>query len=278
MRTIFTLFKEWRNIMNNVKELEFVSLVRDTTFKYLFKNEDTRKWLEEIVYDKFNIDLSDFILVDNEDNTGSKVKDYRMDLVLYNQKTKEKIIVEMNGSYSRSSEIKTRKYLYRKAGNGYDKGKDYDEEIKVKLINFNNYYNKNNKDIKNISYSLCSKKYNLEYDDIKIYEIYLKLSHDMCYDECSKIDKRLWLFGTNSFDEMESVLDDDNRIIIEELRRLRVNNEFIDEYDYENVQRKLMNSNRNEGYKEGLEDGITQGITQEKQEIAKYNVPISMDI
>ena len=91
----------------------------------------------------------------------------------------------------------------------------------------------------------------------------------MCYDECSKIDKRLWLFGTNSFDEMESVLDDDNRIIIEELRRLRMNNEFIDEYDYENVQRKLMNSNRNEGYKEGLEDGITQGITQEKQEIAK---------
>ena len=48
--------------MNNVKELEFVSLVRDTTFKYLFKNEDTRKWLEEIVYDKFNIDLSDLDL------------------------------------------------------------------------------------------------------------------------------------------------------------------------------------------------------------------------
>ena len=219
--------------MNNVKELEFVSLVRDTTFKYLFKNEDTRKWLEEIVYDKFNIDLSDFILVDNKDNTGSKVKDYRMDLVLYNQKTKEKIIVEMNGSYSRSSEIKARKYLYRKAGNGYDKGKDYDEEIKVKLINFNNYYNKNNKDIKNISYSLCS-----------------------------KIDKRLWLFGTDSFEEMESVLDDDNRIIIEELRRLRMNNEFIDEYDYENVQRKLMNSNRNEGYREGFEVGMAEGINQ----------------
>ena len=91
----------------------------------------------------------------------------------------------------------------------------------------------------------------------------------MCYDECSKIDKRLWLFGTNSFHEMESVLDDDNRIIIEELRRLRMNNEFIDEYDYENVQRKLMNSNRNEGYKEGFEVGITQGISQRNIEIAK---------
>ena len=104
----------------------------------------------------------------------------------------------------------------------------------------------------------------------------------MCYDECSKIDKRLWLFGTNSFEEMESVLDDDNRIIIEELRRLRMNNEFIDEYDYENVQRKLMNSNRNEGYREGLEDGISQGITQgisqEKQEIAKKMLLENIDI
>ncbi len=82
----------------------------------------------------------------------------------------------------------------------------------------------------------------------------------MCYDECNKIDKRLWLFGCESFKEMESVLDDDNRLIIEELRRLRMNNEFIDEYDYENVQRKLMNSNRHEGYNEGLEAGLNQGM------------------
>ena len=40
-----------------------------------------------------------------------------------------------------------------------------------------------------------------------------------------------------------------------------MNSEFIDEYDYENVQRKLMNSNRHEGYNEGLEDGLNQGMT-----------------
>lgn len=111
----------------------------------------------------------------------------------------------------------------------------------------------------------------------KIYEIYLKLFHEMCYTKCSKIDKRLWLFGCQSFDEMEKVMDDDNKIIIEELRRLRMNSEFIDEYDYETVQMKLMNSNRNEGYNEGLEvgisrginQGIVQGIGQEKITIAK---------
>ncbi len=74
-----------------------------------------------------------------------------MDLVLYNKKTKEKIIIEMNGYYSRASEIKSRKYLYRKVRSGYDTGNDYDEDIKVKLICINNYYHKTNKDIKTIS-------------------------------------------------------------------------------------------------------------------------------
>jgi len=44
------------------------------------------------------------MLVDNEDNTGNHVKDYRMDLVL--KKDNNFIIIEMNNEYSISSEIK----------------------------------------------------------------------------------------------------------------------------------------------------------------------------
>ena len=42
--------------------------------------------------------------------------------------------------------------------------------------------------------------------------------------------------------------DDSNYFIIEELRRLGMNNKFVDEYDYEFVQKKLMNSIKDEGY------------------------------
>ena len=263
--------------MNDLKKkLDFISLNRDTTFKYLFKNEKTRKWLEEIIYDKCHIDLSNFILVDNEANTGSKVKDYRMDLVLYNPKTKENVIIEMNGYYSKSSQIKSRKYLYRKAGTGYDKGENYNDDIKVTLISINNFYHRIHKDITTIFYTLYSKQHNLEYDDIKIHEIYLKLFHKMCYDKCSDIDKRLWLFGCESLEEMEKVLDDDNEIIIKELRRLSMNSEFIDEYDYENVQRKLMNSMHDEGYDEGFDTGYDSGLSLVASNLLKENIDIKL--
>ena len=41
---------------HNVKEQKkdnFVSLLSDTTFKYLFKNEDTREWLVNIIKGTF---------------------------------------------------------------------------------------------------------------------------------------------------------------------------------------------------------------------------------
>ena len=49
--------------------------------------------------------------------------------------------------------------------------------------------------------------------------------------------------------------DDPNYFIIEELRRLGMNNKFVDEYDYEFVQKKLMNSIKDEGYENGKQDG-----------------------
>ena len=61
-------------------EPRFISLVSDTTFKYLWKNDRTRKWLNEIIIDKIGIDLSSFELVDNESNSGSSIKDQRNDI------------------------------------------------------------------------------------------------------------------------------------------------------------------------------------------------------
>ena len=48
-----------------------------------------------------------------------------------------------------------------------------------------------------------------------------------------------------------------------------MNNEFRDEYDYENVQRKLINSVKDEGYEEGLQKGYENGSKEKTIEIAK---------
>ena len=64
------------------EDLRFIRLTADTTFKYLYKNEETRNWINNIIKQKFNIDLEDYELVDNELNTGNMIKDYRLDLCL----------------------------------------------------------------------------------------------------------------------------------------------------------------------------------------------------
>ena len=49
-----------------------------------------------------------------------------------------------------------------------------------------------------------------------------------------------------------------------------MNNKFVDEYDYEFVQKKLMNSIKDEGYEKGKQD--------EKFEIAKKMLAKNLDV
>ena len=98
----------------------------------------------------------------------------------------------------------------------------------------------------------------------------------MCYHRSNEIDKRLRLFSCTSYEEMYDIVDKDdpNYFIIEELRRLGMNNKFVDEYDYEFVQKKLMNSIKDEGYENGKQDGKNE----EKLEIAKKMLEKKSDI
>lgn len=62
--------------------------------------------------DKTGIDLSTFIFIDNECNTGSNIKDQRNDLALSDMNN-EIVIIEMNSTYSEGEERKYRYYLNR---------------------------------------------------------------------------------------------------------------------------------------------------------------------
>ena len=260
-----------------MEDKKFVSLLADTTIKYLWKNNNTRKWLNEIILDKTGVDLSNYILVDNELNSGSKVKDYRLDLVFNNDK--DTVILEINREYSLSGEIKGRRYLFRRAGNSFNSGDKYKNDIKTTLIMFNNYYKKNFEECKIATYTLNSKELNHTLNDIKIIEMFLPNYKKMCYYE-SNIDKRLFLFNATSYDEMRSIdLDKSSLYIIEELERLGMNDKFIDEYDTELVNRTMMESLKDEGYNEGrlsgLEEGRLSGIIETAKNMLKKNTDIN---
>ena len=244
----------------------FVSLLSDTTFKYLYKNIDTRSWLQTIIKEVFLLDITDYQLTDNESNTGNKVKDYRMDLKLVNGKNT--IIIEMNKEYYEFIDSKNYQYLYREAGSLYDTGEDY-QDRKTKLISFNNYRNKKIPSLKMGSYVFIDPKTKLRIEDIESYEIYLPNYKKVCYDS-SELEVSLSLFSADSFDKMRKLTNNPRDIkIIEELERLAMDEEFKLHYNAEAVKRKTENSIKKESYQHGLEDGIEEGSKKEKLEIAQ---------
>ena len=244
----------------------FVSLLSDTTFKYLYKNIDTRSWLQTIIKKVFLLDITDYQLTDNESNTGNKVKDYRMDLKLVNGKNT--IIIEMNKEYYEFIDSKNYQYLYREAGSLYDTGEDY-QDRKTKLISFNNYRNKKIPSLKMGSYVFIDPKTKLRIEDIESYEIYLPNYKKVCYDS-SELEVSLSLFSADSFDKMRKLTNNPRDIkIIEELERLAMDEEFKLHYNAEAVKRKTENSIKKESYQHGLEDGSKQKEIEMAQAMLK---------
>ena len=244
----------------------FVSLLSDTTFKYLYKNIDTRSWLQTIIKEVFLLDITDYQLTDNESNTGNKVKDYRMDLKLVNGKNT--IIIEMNKEYYEFIDSKNYQYLYREAGSLYDTGEDY-QDRKTKLISFNNYRNKKIPSLKMGSYVFIDPKTKLRIEDIESYEIYLPNYKKVCYDS-SELEVSLSLFSADSFDKMRKLTNNPRDIkIIEELERLAMDEEFKLHYNAEAVKRKTENSIKKESYQHGLEDGSKQKEIEMAQAMLK---------
>lgn len=244
-----------------------VTLVSDTTFKYLFKNAQYAKWIYEIIINRTGINLFEYTMIDNEVNSGSNyIKDYRMDLVF--KKDNHTVIIELQNEYSEGSLIKAYQYLYRIAGSSYVVGSNYTKE-KTTLIMLNNFLPKEgNKDIKLINYNLRDINNLFIREDIESYEIILPNYHKKDYNKCDEIEKRLWLFSCKSIDEMNHVVDnDEDKAIVMELERLSMDENFRYLYDNEIVQKKLINSAKDEGFEQGIEKGIEQGKIDKTCEI-----------
>lgn len=250
--------------------LRFISLCSDTAFKYLYKNEETRSWLNFIIKEKFNLDLTGFTLKDNELNTGNNIKDYRLDLVL--EKDDSVIIIEMNQDYYDFLQVKNYGYLYRTAGIRFMSGEDYSSK-RTKLILFNDFKNPKEPMNKTGNYMLMDPNSKLVIEDIESFEIYLPNFKKVCYDN-DEVDVSLSLFSACSYDEMRELTSNPRDLnVIKELEKMAMEEAWVYAYDHEIVRKKTENSIRKESYEKGLEHGLEQGMeagAKDKQiEIAK---------
>ena len=232
------------------KEKEFFTLLSDTTFKKMFKDEDSRFFFEKIIKYYFKIDLEGYELYDNEINSGNVARDYRLDVLL--KKDRDFIIVEMNKDVTERVLIKNRMYLFLIAGGGLEKGEDF-VKMKTALINFNNSLYKINPDAINIDYTLRNEKYNDVIDDIKIHNIYLESLKNVRYNGSNEEETFAAMMIASSYEEMREIANGNEEAlyIVDKLERLNEDDKFRTNYNVELVRRKEINSARLDGYDDG---------------------------
>ena len=183
-----------------MQEKEFLSLLSDTTFKYLFKSDYGRIYLNIILQYLTSINIENYILIDNELNSGTKNKDYKTDILLYNEKDKIIINIEMNQFPSDITIYRNYSYISRIVSDLFHKG-DKIEKYKVIQVNFNNSYYKYDNRINNLSFVLRDKNYGYELDIVKIIEVYIPTYKGICYNGKNREEMFLSMFNAKSYNE-----------------------------------------------------------------------------
>ena len=97
-----------------------MSLVLDRAAKSLIKDFYCRWFYEGFILFATGIDLKPYTAIDNELNTGNKVKDYIAVTIFFNKTNL--VNLEFNQFVHAHTMIKNIKYALRLAGNGYLQG------------------------------------------------------------------------------------------------------------------------------------------------------------
>ena len=253
-----------------MQEKEFLSLLSDTTFKYLFKSDYGRIYFNMILQYITSINIENYILIDNELNSGTKNKDYKTDILLYNEKDKIIINIEMKQFPSDITIYRNYSYISRIVSDLFHKG-DKIEKYKVIQVNFNNSYYKYDNRINNLSFVLRDKNYDYELDIVKIIEVYIPTYKGICYNGKNREEMFLSMFNAKSYKELKNIVlnNEEGLKIMEELENLAAKEGIIGLYNFEKEQKRMMASIKEESYEDGYLEGVSQGISQGKEETIK---------
>jgi len=244
---------------------KFISILADTTMKYLMKKKETRNIYLELFSDIIGIDLTNYILVDNELNSGNSIKDLRLDLLLENGDIL--VNIEINNQIGKYTSIKNLTYAFRLAGSRYEKGNNYYAK-QVIQINLNREKFTNGTGV--LLYELRNKNYDLVKKGVKIYDVYLENYKDICYNGDNKNEMLLSMLTAKDNNSLKRIVNSNKEgiVIMDELDRLRKDDKFNAYYDAE----KVNEMTRETAYLEGIDKG-----EREKQiEIARKLKALSM--
>ena len=261
-----------------MKDNIFISPLYDSTFKYLWKKETSRKFFIDLIKLITTIDLSKYSLYDPELNSGNKAKDYRLDILFVKDKiSKEVFNIEMYKDYPKYGSEKSRAYIFRLLGYSYKEGEEYTKRVGIQL-NFINDYCPYDRNIRITNYMLRDMENDIELDDIKIYDVYLPICKGICYnsDDEDEVSSMLAFLGANSFEEMKKIANGNKEMLAVEkdLEDLIMEDKFMGVYNNEIEQKKIANTERYYGKLEGIEEGSYNKAIETAKKMKEDNVSI----
>ena len=103
-----------------------------------------------------------------------------------------------------------------------------------------------------------SGKYNKNY--MKIYEVYLSKYKGLFYNGANELDVMLSFLSANSYEEIERIAcgKKEALAIMDELKKLSKEEDFLPEYDFEREMRRVTNTEKEISKQEGKELSIRE--------------------
>ena len=126
-------------------------------------------------------------------------------------------------------------------------------------------------DAKLVTYCFRDSVYHTKIDGVESYEIYLSNFKGVKYNGKNELATLCSILTSESMEELKEIVGNykEGLILMSELEKLKLNDEFNPYYDYEAVIRKEKNSEYASGRDDGLVEGEKTGANKEKLAIAK---------
>ena len=133
-------------------------------------------------------------------------------------------------------------------------------------------------DAKLVAYCFRDSVYHTKIDGVESYEIYLSNFKGTKYNGKNELATLCSILTSESMEELKEIVGNykEGLILMSELEKLKLNDEFNAYYDYEAVIRKEKNSEYASGRDDGLAEGKSLGLSEvanrEKLAIAKIMI------
>lgn len=217
--------------MNN----NFISILSGTTMKYLMKEERTRNIYLELFSHIIGIDLSNYKIIGNELNIDNMKENYRLDLL---EEGNLILNVKINKSTDNYTTVKSLTYVFRLADTEHNEKYTTNGVIRISLNN-----DKFEHDANVLEYELINEKYKLVKTGIKMYDVYLINYKGICYTGANEDEMLLSMLTAQTDEELKKIIGNSKKgqVIIDEIEKLKLNDEFNTCYNAEMVEEKCCN-------------------------------------